>query len=177
MQDACEHSLLDSTAGHPHSLRKRWLRPLGLIGLALCLRCRNGEAPHCPLVHRFLGKMSWPHPFVSKMRLLRSMSSYLKKKSHPIAKRSLDDIPFCSVRLDKTRPHGGLGHLRAPLSLETPSQDSPTTALRPSLCPLMLKIAKSMRFNIQGEDSLQRHRQSTWCFLNGIDCLTPEREL
>ena len=79
LQDACEHSLLDSTAGHPHSLRKRWLRPLGLIGLALCLRCRNGEAPHCPLVHRFLGKMSWPHPFVSKMRLLRSMSSYLKR--------------------------------------------------------------------------------------------------
>ena len=32
----------------------------------------------------------------------------------------------------------------------------------------MLKIAKSMRFNIQGEDSLQRRRQSTWCFLNGI---------
>ena len=69
------------------------------------------------------------------------------------------------------------GHLRAPPSPESPIKRAPRQAPAPFASVLMLKIAKSMRFNIQGEDSLQRRRQSTWCFLNGIGYLTPVREL
>ena len=79
-----------------------------------------------------------------------------------------DAPPRCSWRTRSVRrghPRTeGSSRLRAPLSRETPSQDSPATAPGPSSRPLMLKIAKSLRYKFPRGGSFQKRRQSTWCF-------------
>ena len=90
-----------------------------------------------------------------------------------------ESLPACRCSLRSGPPFAQFGltkHARAeapaisaPRLHPNPSsrglRDRPRALFAPTL---MLRIAKSMRFNIQGEDSLQRRRQSTWCFLNGI---------